>query len=226
MSRTFMKGIVAAIIIVVANVGLFLFNNTFTHTFWISYTFMMMAALITAYVEVIYVNKKQILHAYEISAVTGFYFVVAFIAGLISIKVLWLIPARAFFLQFVIFALYLVAYLVVSMHGSHVNEQQATRTTDLMNFKYILDNMKSAASKMEYSHPQRKMVMHAYDSLASGQVASSEQVFDIENSITEAVEELKAAITGKDDEKVEKLCKRIEELSDERKSKLTARRPF
>ena len=82
------------------------------------------------------------------------------------------------------------------------------------------------ASKMEYANPQRKMVMHAYDSLASGQVTSNEQVFDIENSITEAIEELKTAISGKDEEKVEMLCKRIEELSDERKSKLTARRPF
>lgn len=133
---------------------------------------------------------------------------------------------ESIFLQFCIFAVFLVAFLVVSMHSSHVNEQQATRTTDLMNFKYILDNMKSAASKMEYANPQRKMVMHAYDSLASGQVTSSEQVFDIENSITEAIEELKVAISGKDDEKVEKVCKRIEELSDERKSKLTARRPF
>ena len=226
MNRTTMKSIVAAILIVVANIGLFLFERTYGATFWISYVFMMLAALIASYVLIFHINNKPYVLVYEISAVTVFYLVVAFIAGTVCRHFLVLWPSRAFFTQLCIAAFYAVAFLFVSIHGSHVSEQQQVRSTDLMNFKYILDLMKDATSKMEYSNPQRKMVMHAYDSLASGQVASSEQVFEIENSITEAVEELKAAISGKDDEKVEKLCKRIEELSDERKSKLIAKRPF
>ena len=226
MSRKVMKSIVAAILIIVANIGLFLFGDTFNSTFWISYVFMMAAALVASYVLIFFVDEKPYLQVYEISAITVFYLVVAFIAGIICKNFLFLWPARAFFIQLCIAALYAVAFLFVSIHSSHVSQQQATRATDLMNFKYILDLMKGAVSKMEYANPQRKMVMHAYDALASGQVSSNEVVFDIEKGILEAVESLKSAITNNDSAKIEELCKTIENLADERKSKLSLKRPF
>ena len=226
MGKTFVKGIVAAIIIIGANVGLFAFTDTYSTSFWISYAFIMLATIITAYIEVIYVSKETCLHAYEVSAITLLYLVAASIAGVKCFLTFGLFPIRTFFIQFAIFAVFLILLMVDSFHSSQVKDQQAKRSTELTNFRYILENMKSAASKMDYSNPQRKMVMHAYDSLASGQVSSKEIVFDIENSIIDAIEELKSAITNKDDEKVNELCSRIEELSEERKSKLIARRPF
>ena len=226
MNRTTMKSIVAAILIVVANIGLFLFERTYGATFWISYVFMMLAALIASYVLIFHINNKPYVLVYEISAVTVFYLVVAFIAGTVCRHFLVLWPSRAFFTQLCIAAFYAVAFLFVSIHGSHVREQQQVRSTDLMNFKYILDLMKDATSKMEYSNPQRKMVMHAYDSLASGQVTSNEVVFDVEKGILESVEALKGAITSNDSAKVDELCKKIEELADERKRKLSLKRPF
>ena len=226
MNRTIMKSIVAAILIIVANIGLFLFGDTFNTTFWISYVFMMLAALIASYVEIFYINNRSYLQVYEISAITIAYLVIALIAGIICKNFLFLWPARAFFIQLCIVAFYAVAFLFVVIHGSHVKEQQQTRSTDLMNFKYILDMMKSATSKMEYSDPLRKTVMHAYDSLASGQVTSNEVVFDVEKGILESVEALGGAISSKDNDKITELCKKIEDLADERKRKLSLKRPF
>lgn len=226
MNRTVMKSIVAAILIVVANIGLFLFGNTFGSVFWISYIFTMIAALIASYVLIFYINEKPYIQVYEISAVTTAYLVLAVIAGFICRNFLFLWPVRAFFIQLCILALFGVAFIFVMIHGSHVAEQQQTRSTDLMNFKYILDNMKSAVSKVDYSNPQRKALMHAYDSLASGQVTSNEVVFDVEKGILDAVEALKNAITNGDSAKIEELCKTIEDLAEERKRKLSLKRPF
>ena len=226
MNRTSMKCIVAAILIIVANFGLFLFTDSFGVVFWISYVFMMLAALIASYVLIFHIANKPFPLGYEQAGITVFYLVAAFLVGIVSKNLLFLWPARAFFLQFCVFALFLVAFLFASIHGSHVTEQQQIRSTDLMNFKYILDLMKGAVSKMDYTNPQRKMVMHAYDSLASGQVTSNEVVFDVEKNILEAVEALKGAITSNDSAKVEELCNQIENLADERKSKLSLKRPF
>ena len=57
MNRTVMKSIVAAILILVANIGLFLFGDSFGAVFWISYIFTMIAALIASYVEIFYINN-------------------------------------------------------------------------------------------------------------------------------------------------------------------------
>jgi hypothetical protein len=226
MNRTVMKSIVAAILILVANIGLFLFGDCFGAVFWLSYIFTMIAALIASYVEIFYINNKPYLLVYEISAVTIAYLGLALVAGFVCRNFLFLWPARAFFIQLCILAFYAVAFLFVIIHGSHVAEQQETRSTDLMNFKYIIDNMKSAVSKVDYSNPQRKMLMHAYDSLASGQVSSNEVVFDVEKGILEAVEGLNGAISNGDSEKIETLCKTIENLAEERKRKLSLKRPF
>ena len=226
MNRTGMKSMIAAILIIVANVGLFLFTDTFSAAFWISYVFIMLAAVITSYVEIFYINNKPYPQVYEISGVTGCYLVVAIIAGLISSKALWLFPSVAFFIQLIIFGAFLATFLLVMIHGSHVSEQQATRSTQIMNFKFILEKMKSAASNMDYSDPQRKTVMHAYDALAGGQVASREDVVDIEESIIRLIDDLKGAIQDKNETRINDLCKQIEDLSEERNSKLRIKQPF
>ena len=80
MNRTVMKSIVAAILIVVANIGLFLFGNSFGSVFWISYIFTMLAAIIASYVLIFYINNRPYLQVYEISAVTVAYLVVPLVA--------------------------------------------------------------------------------------------------------------------------------------------------
>ena len=225
-NRTFIRGIIAVILILMGNVGLFLFSATFTMTFWICYAFMMLAALITAYVEIFYINKKPFPIVYEVTGVTVFYLIVELIAGTVCKTALWFLPARAFFIQFSIFCLFLVAFLFVVLHGSHIGEQQAVRSKQLINFKYILESMKSAVADMDYANPQRKTVMHAYDSLASGQVTSREDVVDLEENILNSIESLKEAINENNQGKIEELCKQIEKLSDERKRKLSIKAPF
>ncbi len=226
MSRRIMKGIIAGILILIANVGLFLFSATFTATFWICYFFTMLAAIIATYVEIVHVENKPVMYVYEVSAVTGLYLVVQLIAGSLCRNFLFLFPIRAFFIQFCILAAYLIMLLFVSIHGSHVSEQQQVRGRAQVNFRYILEAMKSAMAKMEYSNPQKKMVQHAYDSLASGQVMSGEVVYDIEQQMIATIDELGKAITAKDDVKVSELCNTLENLADQRKTKLNVKNPF
>lgn len=226
MSRTAMKSMVAAILIILLNIGLFLFGFVASATFWISYIFMMLAALIASYVLIFYVNNKPHILVYELGAITVFYLFLAFITGIVSKNLLFLFPARAFFLQLCVFAFYCIAFLIAVIHGSHVGEQQQARATDIINFKYVLDQMQSAVSQMEYTHPLRKTVLHAYDSLASGQIRSNTEAFEVERNILDSVAALKTAITGKDDTKIQELCGVIETLAEERKHKLNMKSPF
>ena len=47
MDRKVMKAIIASVIILVANVGIFVLGSDFTTTFWIGYVYTMAAALLT-----------------------------------------------------------------------------------------------------------------------------------------------------------------------------------
>ena len=86
--------------------------------------------------------------------------------------------------------------------------------------------MKRVQSKVEYSAPYKKTVEHAYDSLASGQTASSPDVEELERSILDAIEELDTIVDSKDEQKIAEACAKIEELAGERKARLAGNQLF
>ena len=86
--------------------------------------------------------------------------------------------------------------------------------------------MKNAMSKVPYDAPYKKTVEHAYDSLASGQTASSPEVQDVETSILEAIEKLDGIIEQGNEEEIVSICKDIEKLAGVRKAKLACKTGF
>ena len=83
MDRKVMKAIIAGVIILVANVGIFVLGSDFTTTFWIGYVYTMAAALLTVYVEIFFVSKEELIFRYPISTVTFVYLAVQIVSFII-----------------------------------------------------------------------------------------------------------------------------------------------
>jgi hypothetical protein len=226
MSRKLIKGIIALVILLVANVGIFTIGHRFLATFWISYIFAMIAALLTVYVEIFYAMKEKLIFRYPISAVTFFYLAVELVAAFICTNFFSFWVMFSFLLQLFILAAYIVAFFSVMLHNQTTKEQQEVRGRDIVNFKYIVESMNGVINKMPYSHPKRKLVQHACDALASGQVRSDKSVYDLEQQILSAISGLEQAVKEDNSEKIENLCREIENAADERKRRLSQRAPF
>lgn len=226
MDRRIMKAIIAGVIILIANVGIFLLGSDFTTSFWISYVYTMIAALITVYVEIFFVAKEQLIFRYPITTVTFVYLIAQIIAFIICSLILWPWPLFVFFLQLCIIGAYIVLFMGVLLHNTTTKEQQAIRAKDIVNFKYILDTMNTVISKVTYVDPNRKMLQHAYDSLASGQVKSDISVMDLEQQILSEISNLDAAVGAQNAADIKASCDQIEYLAAERKRRLSQRVPF
>ncbi len=226
MNKIAMKGVIAALLILLYNVWVFIVGSEFVLTFWISYAFTMIAALMAAFVLVYAVNDKPILLRTALATETVLYVIVQLVVGHVSKLVLWLFPSRAFLLQFAVLVIYAVVIVFTIMHNSQIKDQQQIRGREQMNFRFILEQMKAAMGKMEYSNPQRKLVVHAYDSLASGQTASNPEAAEIEQQILSAIENLSGSIAVNDSEAIAQGCSNIENLAAARKQKLSMMNPF
>ena len=226
MDRKVMKAIIAGVIILVANVGIFVLGSDFTTTFWIGYVYTMVAALLTVYVEIFFVAKEELIFRYPISTVTFVYLAVQIVSFIICTLLLWCFPLFTFILDLCILAAFIVMLMSVLLHNSTTKEQQAVRAKDIVNFKYILDTMNSVISKVTYADPNRKILMHAYDSIASGQAKSDISVMDLEQQMLTVIGQLDAAVSANDAGAVKTKCDEIEYLAAERKRRLSQRVPF
>ena len=224
--KKIMKAIIALVIILVANIGIFVLGSDFTASFWIGYVYTMLAAVITTYVEIFFAPKEELIFRYPISTVTFVYLVVQIVAFIIGSLLLWMFPLLVFFVQLCIVAAYIVLFMSVLLHNTTTKEQQEIRAKDIVNFKYILDTMNTVISKVTYVDPNRKMLQHAYDSLASGQVKSDISVMDIEQQILAAIGSVDLAIGEQNAAEIKAGCDEIEYLAAERKRRLSQRVPF
>ena len=226
MDRKVMKAIIAGVIILVANVGIFVLGSDFTTTFWIGYVYTMAAALLTVYVEIFFVAKEELIFRYPISTVTFVYLAVQIVSFIICTLLLWRFPLFTFILDLCILAAFIVMLMSVLLHNSTTEEHKTVRAKDIVNFKYILDTMNSVISKVTYADPNRKILMHAYDSIASGQAKSDISVMDLEQQMLTVIGQLDAAVSAKDAGAVKTKCDEIEYLAAERKRRLSQRVPF
>lgn len=226
MNSKLLKGLIAIIIILVANIGVFTLGSDFATAFWISYVFAMIAALVTVFVELFFVSKEKLIFRYPISTVTYFYLVVALVAAYGAVILLKHLLLVSFILQLCILAVYAVALLSVLLHNTAIKEQQEIRGRDIVNFRYILDSMNAVVSKMTYTDPNRKIVQHAFDSLAGGQVKSDMSVYDLEQQIISQIAILDKAVSSQQQEQIIESCRQIETAADERKRRLGQRAPF
>lgn len=224
--KKIMKAIIALVIILVANIGIFVLGSDFTASFWIGYVYTMLAAVITTYVEIFFAPKEELIFRYPISTVTFVYLVVQIVAFIIGSLLLWMFPLLVFFVQLCIVAAYIVLFMSVLLHNTTTKEQQEIRAKDIVNFKYILDTMNTVISKVTYVDPSRKLIQHAYDALASGQVKSDLSVMDIEQQILTAIGNLDSAVVEQNAADIKTICDEIEYLAAERKRRLSQRVPF
>lgn len=226
MNRKLLKGLIAIVIILVANVGIFMLGSNFTVAFWINYAFVMIAALVTVYVEIFFVRKEELIYRYPVSTVTYLYLGFELIVVIVTSYFFrdWVLTS--FMIQLTIFAVYIVALLSVLLHNTATKEQQEIRSKDIVNFRYIVDSMNAVILKMTYADPNRKLIQHAYDSLASGQVKSDMSVYDLEQQIISLIGTLDQAVANQQQEQIIANCKQIETASEERKRRLSQRLPF
>ena len=226
MKRSFMKALIALIVIVFTNVALFLLLDEFLTTFWICYAFSMIAALITTYIEVFFARKEELIFRYPVSTVTFVYLFVTLAFSLLAMLSLSDYVLFVFLVQLFIFAAYLVMLLSVFIHNSTTKEQQAVRGVDVANFRYILDKMNGIISKAEYTDPNRKVLQHAYDSLLSGQIKSNEAAQVIEQNIINILNSLEGAVANKNATEIQGLCTQLEAEAEERKRVLSSSKLF
>ena len=226
MNNMVMKGAIAALLILFYNVWSFIFGGDLVITFWITYAYTMLAAILASVVLVYVINDKPVMLKTALSIETVLYLAAQLIAGNYSRKLFWLFPRLAFLLQLGVLTAYAVVILFTIMHNSQIKDQQQVSAREQMNFRFIIAQMKTAVGKMEYSNPQRKLVMHAYDALASGQIASNPNAAETEQEILSEIEALSRAITDGNQEKITQVCANIEELAAERKQKLSMMNPF
>lgn len=226
MNRKILKGLIAIVIILVANVGIFILGSNFSAAFWINYIFAMIAALLTVYVEIFFIRKEELIYRYPISTVTYLYLSVELIVVVVTGNFLNQWVLTSFMIQLGMLALYIVALLSVLLHNTATKEQQEIRSKDIVNFRYIVDSMNAVISKMTYADPNRKLLQHAYDSLASGQVKSDMSVYDLEQQIISLIGSLDQAVSNQQQEQIIVSCKQIEAVAEERKRRLGQRLPF
>lgn len=226
MKRSLMKALIALIIIVCTNVAIFLIWDDFFVTFWICYAFSMLAALITTYIEVFFAQREKLIFRYPVSAVTFLYLIVTLVFSHLALLCLSEFVLFVSLVQLFIFATYLILLLSVFIHNSTTREQQTVRGVDISNFRYILNCMNAIISKTEYADPNRKLLQHAYDSLASGQIKSSEAAQVVEQKILNILDSLEGAVANKDTAEIQSLCTKLEEAAQERKRVLGNDRIF
>lgn len=226
MKRSLLKALIALIVIVFTNVALFLLLEEFLATFWICYAFSMIAALITTYIEVFFARKEVLIFRYPVSTVTFIYLFVTLAFSVLAMLGLSEYVLLVFLAHLFIFAAYLVMLLSVFIHNSSTKEQQAVRGVDVANFRYILDKMNSIISKSEYADPNRKLLQHAYDSLASGQIKSSDAAQVVEQNIINILNSLEGAVVNRDTSEIQSLCAQLETAAEERKRVLSSSKLF
>ena len=223
MNKT-IKACALTFLLICVNVGIFLLTDELTTSFWISYSFFMLAAIANIFVFTLgNLGEKVIFNApYYITSF--FYLIVeSVIAALFGGSDN---PKAAFAVQLLIFAIYVIAFVVIFTTNNATKAQQEKRGRDIQNFKFIQNKFKAVIEKLDYSDASREIIRHAYDSVASGQVKSDASVFDIEQRMLDYIDMLDTAVEEKNAEKISTVCAELERLAADRKLKLSAKPQF
>lgn len=222
------KGIklfLAAVFIILLNVGLFSFASISLTSFWISWVFIHIAFVITVCILVLSVSEqKKLFFAYSESAITTYYFLIELVAGLVMIFQFAFLPVVAFVVQMIILAAFGMAFVSTKMMNKNIDREEKVREVELYQFKSLLESMKDVQMQIDYSAPYKKIVEHAYDAMAASQVKSSPEVREIEQYIMELIGQLKQSVIAGDEKEVCDLCKSIENAVAKRNRELRIKR--
>lgn len=220
------KAFISAIVLVATVVCMFLFAAKYNAVFWVNLAFVIAAVVVATLIIVGVAPNGKRMFGMSVTTYAITYLVLDLSYAFKTVFVPALFARKVALVHVVLLAALLIVVILSKAEDEFISEQQEVRGRELANFKYTLECMKKVQSKVEYGAPYRKIVEHAYDSLASGQTASAPQVEDIEREILDSISELEGVVASKDEAKIKEICDKIEELAADRKAKLASKMNF
>ena len=225
MKRSY-KMMISLVVLIATAVCMFLFATKYNMVFWVNLIFAMVAVVLASLVIIGVAPAEKRFLGMTLSTYATAYVVVALIAAFRMVFIPDILVKKVALIHVIIFVVFIVVFFLAKAENEFITQQQEIRGKDIANFKFTLQCMKNAMSKVPYDAPYKKTVEHAYDSLASGQTASSPEVQDVETSILEAIEKLDGIIEQGNEEEIVSICKDIEKLAAVRKAKLACKTGF
>lgn len=220
------KAFISAIVLVATVVCMFLFAAKYNAVFWVNLVFAIVAVVVATLVIVGVAPAGKKTFGMSVTTYAIAYLVLDLGYAFKTVFVPAILARRVALFHVVLLAVLLIVVILSKAEDEFISEQQEIRGRELANFKYTLECMKKVQSKVEYGAPYRKTVEHAYDSLASGQTASTPLVEEVERAILDTINELEKVVSSKDEAKIGEVCEKLENLAAERKAKLASKMNF
>ena len=211
----------AVVFLILINIGLFSLAAIKLTSFWISWIFIHIAFLIFAGILIFSApEQRKLKFAYSETAVAAYYFIIELIAGYVLLTYFVFIPVISFVIQTVILAVFLIAFFMLKGMNRDIDRKEDAAKADLRQFQAILEFMKDVQSQVDYSAPYKKTIQHAYDAISGSQVKSSTAVYEMEKNIWDLIGQLKKEVAAENEERINALCRDIENQTAERNRRL------
>ena len=215
----------AVVFLTLINIGLFSLAAIKLTSFWISWIFIHIAFLIFAGILIFSApEQRKLKFAYSETAVAAYYFIIELIAGYVLLTYFVFIPVISFVIQTVILAVFLIAFFMLKGMNRDIDRKEDAAKADLRQFQAILEFMKDVQSQVDYSAPYKKTIQHAYDAISGSQVKSSPAVYEVEKNIWDLIGQLKKEVAAENEERINALCRDIENQTAERNRRLRMER--
>lgn len=215
----------AVVFLILINIGLFSLAAIRLTSFWISWIFIHIAFLIFAGILIFSApEQRKLKFAYSETAVAAYYFIIELIAGYVLLTYFVFIPVISFVIQTVILAVFLIAFFMLKGMNRDIDRKEDAAKADLRQFQAILEFMKDVQSQVDYSAPYKKTIQHAYDAISGSQVKSSPAVYEMEKNIWDLIGQLKKEVAAENEERINALCRDIENQTAERNRRLRMER--
>ena len=215
----------AVVFLILINIGLFSLAAIKLTSFWISWIFIHIAFLMFAGILIFSApEQRKLKFAYSETAVAAYYFIIELIAGYVLLTYFVFIPVISFVIQTVILAVFLIAFFMLKGMNRDIDRKEDAAKADLRQFQAILEFMKDVQSQVDYSAPYKKTIQHAYDAISGSQVKSSPAVYEMEKNIWDLIGQLKKEVAAENEERINALCRDIENQTAERNRRLRMER--
>lgn len=221
--KTIYRVIIAAVFILIANLGIFILGDDFNRIFWICYVFAHLAAIVTIYIQIDFAKKEKVIFQYPIAVVTYGYLLGAIVVAFLSF-VMFKDSDNAlltFLVNMIVLGIFIAAFCSVLIHNTSVKEQQEVRGANILNFRNTLNSMDKIMNSIDYSDPNKKILQHVRDSLASGQVQTVPAAAGVEQQIYQMIVNLSQAVSSKNQDQIVLLCNQLEIAIEDRKQILS-----
>ena len=179
---------------------------------WVSYAFIHFSLILAIVVPLYTSGNKDFARQSNASLlVTGVYFAVAFVTGLVfiliapntelSIKLSWI-------LQLVWLALFVIAFLPMMFANQHTNQAIARQSQEAMFLQDASSRIKELRDCVQDMTTMRQLDL-LYTTIASSPIKSSPSVQQLEIQMLTQVSELEEAVDENNYEKAKVLCIKI-----------------